>query len=324
MNPPILRRVLVVDDEPNIVSAVRRELNTPPLGRHRYEVECFSDPQGALERARVQAFDAVVSDFRMPGMDGLAFLKALAALQPDCALLVLSGRTDLGSLVRMVNETHIFRFIPKPWHDYFLKSSVGQAIDYHTALNENRRLADKVRSSGIAMPVPTGGIEQVLVVDDDPGVCAALERVFSGHTSADDLFAAIRAELSGQGGAPLVAGRVSVQTTTSPLHALKMTDDLTFSCIVADLHMREMNGIELMRQFAERQPDCERVLLSGRLSQDDLVDAVDTIHVFGVVAKPWEDYEIKACVAQALSRRRMLIENRTLADMVRKAGGADD
>ncbi len=319
---PVLRRVLVVDDEPNVVSAVRRELNTPPLGRYRYEVECFSDPAAALERARVQAFDAVVSDFRMPGMDGLEFLKAFAALQPDCPRLVLSGRTDLGSLVRMVNESHIFRFIPKPWHDYFLKSSLGQAIDCHTALNENRRLADMVRSHGIALP-EAAGVEQVLVVDDDPGVCAALERVFAGHTPADDLFAAIRAELAGSGGAPLVDGRVTVQTTTSPLHALKMVDDLTFSCIVADLHMREMNGIELMRQFAERQPDCERVLLSGRLTQDDLVDAVDTLHVFGVVAKPWEDYEIRACVAQALARRRVLIENRTLAGMVRKAGGAD-
>lgn len=323
MNPPVPRRILVVDDEPNIVSAVRRELNTPPLGHHRYEVECFSDPAAALERARAQEFDAVVSDFRMPGMDGLEFLKALAALQPDCARLVLSGRTDLGSLVRMVNETRIFRFIPKPWHDYFLKSSVGQAIDHHAALRESRRLADKVREHGIAVPPPAPGVEQVLVVDDDPGVCAALERVFAGHTAADDLFAAIRAELAGRGGAPLVDGRVSVQTTTSPLHALKMLDDLTFSCIVADLHMKEMSGIELLRQFAERQPDCERVLMSGRLTQEELVDAVDTVHVFGVVAKPWEDYDLKACVAQALTRRRMLSENRTLAEMVRKAGGAD-
>lgn len=323
MNTPVSRRVLVVDDEPNIVNAVRRELTTPPLGHHRYDVECFSDPVAALERARVQAFDAVISDFRMPGMDGFEFLKALAVLQSDCARLVLSGCTDLGSLLRMVNETHIFRFIPKPWHDYFLKSSLGQAIDYYTALRENRRLADRVRELGIAVPPPAGGVEQVLVVDDDAGVCAAVERVLSGHTSADDLFVAISTELAGPGRTPAVDARISVQTTTSARHALTMAEDLTFACIVADLRMPEMSGVELMATLLERQPDCERVLLSGRLTQDELVDAVDTARIFGVVAKPWEDYELKACVAQALARRRMLIENRMLAEMVRKAGGAD-
>lgn len=323
MNPPVLRHLLVVDDEQNIVNAVRRELNTPPLGRHRYEVECFSDPVAALERARAQEFDAVLSDFRMPGMDGLAFLKAFSALQPDSARLVLSGQTDTAALVRMVNETHIYRFIPKPWHDYFLKSSVGQAIDFHAALKENRRLADKVREHGIALPPPARQVEQVLIVDDEPGVTAALERVFAGHTGADDLYAAIRAEVAGRGGPAVAESRISVQTTTSPLHALKMADDLSFSCVIADLRMPDMNGAELLRQFAEQQPDCERILMSGRLSQEDLIDAVDTAHIFGVVAKPWQDYEVKACVGQALAHRRMRIENRLLAEMVRKAGGAD-
>ncbi|MBI5792168.1 MAG: response regulator, partial [Rhodocyclales bacterium] len=66
MDSQLLRRVLVVDDEPSIVNSVRRELMTPPLGRYRYEVEGYSDPAQALERARNQKFDVVVSDYRMP------------------------------------------------------------------------------------------------------------------------------------------------------------------------------------------------------------------------------------------------------------------
>ena len=97
---------------------MQRELSIPPLGRYTYETEGFTDPAAALERARSTHFDAVICDYRMPAMDGLEFLKALREIQPDCARLVLSGQTDMDGLVRLVNETHIYHFIPKPWHDY--------------------------------------------------------------------------------------------------------------------------------------------------------------------------------------------------------------
>ena len=111
------RHILVVDDELSILHAVERELKGRRLGRYAFTVAGFTDPRQALVAAERQTFDAVISDFRMPGMDGLEFLKALAAIQPDCPRLVLSGQTDMDSLVRMVNETHIYRFIAKPWDD---------------------------------------------------------------------------------------------------------------------------------------------------------------------------------------------------------------
>lgn len=323
MTSPLFRRILVVDDEPNIVSAVRRELCTPPLGRYRYEVEGFGDPAQALERARQQGFDAVVSDYRMPGMNGLEFLKALAALQPGCARLVLSGQTDMSGLVQMVNETHIYRFIPKPWHDYYLKSSVAQAIEFSAALQENQRLAGLVRSRGITVPPQLGGgPDYVLLVDDDPAVLAALSRALASHTQSDDLFAAIRAELAPQGGGAPQEAKPRVTQADSARDALRLAEATDFSCIVADFRMPAMNGIELLQQFADRHPDCARILISGQIGQNDLIDAVDAAHIFGFVAKPWQDYELKACIAQALAYRRMTVENRILAEMVKKAGGA--
>ena len=324
MNSQLLRRVLIVDDEPNIVNAVRRELSTPPLGHFHYEVEGFIDPVQALDRAKNQSFDAVISDYRMPGMDGLELLKALAAIQPGCARLVLSGQTDMDSLVKMVNETHIYRFIPKPWHDYFLKGSVAQAIEFNAVLQENRRLANLVRERNIQIPsLLSNDVDHILIVDDEPGVLSSLSRVLSSHSRVDDFYAVIRAEISHRDGATLDERKTSVQVTTSPHHALKMADDMLYSCILADYQMPEINGIELLQQFADKQPYCTRILISGQLAQDDLIDAVDAAHIFGFIAKPWQDYELKACVAQALAQRRMLLENRILAEMVRKAGGAD-
>ncbi len=317
MNDQPLRQIMIVDDEIAIVNAVSRELATPPLGRYRYEVEGFSDPALALERAAVKTFDAVISDFRMPGMDGLEFLRALTAIQPDCARLVLSGQTDMDNLVRMVNETHIYRFIPKPWRDYFLKSSLSQALDYSGAVGENKRLAGLVRERGITVPVLEDSVDQILIVDDDPGILASLARVLTQRSRVDDLFRVIRAEVAQhQGGAVLDEGRISVQITPSPLHALQMAKLVTFSCIIADYRMPEMNGCDLLQKFSDEQPNCARLLISGQITQEELIYAVDLVHIFGFINKPWQDFELKAALAQALAWRRIQLENRTLARMV--------
>lgn len=315
-----VKRILVVDDEPNIVSAVQRELGAPPFVRYRYAVEGFSDPQRALERAATQAFDAVISDYRMPGMDGLAFLKALALIQPDCARLVLSGQTDMEALVRMVNESHIYRFIPKPWHDYYLKGSVAQALDYAATLIEHRRLADLVRNNDLLeLTVPEREIDQLLIVDDDLGVLSSLSRVLTHHAKSDDLFAAIRAEITHASTPVLHEDQLSVQVTPSAQHALKLAQTANYACIIADYRMPEMSGIELLQKFADLQPECERILISGDISEDDLIQAVDSAHIFAFINKPWTDFELKAQIALALSRRRLLRENRQLAEMVRRS-----
>jgi DNA-binding NtrC family response regulator len=256
----------------------------------------------------------------MPGMTGLDLLKELAALQPDCARLVLSGQTDMAALVKMVNETHIYRFIPKPWHDYYLKSSVAQAIEFAGALRESRRLAGLVRERGIAVPsLAQDAADEILIVDVD---AASLARALSSRTETDELFAAIQAEIGQQSGGRLDVSRTCMSAAASGREALKAAETKTFCCILADFKLPDMSGVVLLQQFADRQPDCARILFSGDVTQKDLVDAVDSSHIFGFVAKPWQDYELKACVAQALAHRRTLLENRMLAEMVRKAGGA--
>ncbi|MBI5921351.1 MAG: response regulator [Betaproteobacteria bacterium] len=319
MNTQVPQQVLVVDDEPNIVSSVRRELMTAS-GRYRYAVEGFSDPVQALERAKTQHFDVVISDFRMPGMDGMEFLKAFAQIQPDCARMVLSGQTDMATLVKMVNETHIYRFIPKPWHDYYLKGSVAQAIQYNSVLLENKQLAQVVRD--LKIPIPSlidNNIDQILLVDDDPNILGSMSRVLTHHSRMDELYSAIRAEVASRSGPVLEEGKISVQVTPSALHALKMADAISYSCIIADFKMPEMNGVDLLQKFMDKQPDCIRILVSGVISQEELVYAVDSAYIFGFIAKPWQDFELKSLLAQALAYRRMLAENLKLAEMVRQA-----
>ncbi|MCX7180745.1 MAG: response regulator [Proteobacteria bacterium] len=319
MNTQVPQQVLIVDDEPNIVSSVRRELMASS-GHYRYTVEGFTDAVDALERAKTQHFDLVISDFRMPGMNGMEFLKAFALIQPDCARMVLSGQTDMATLIKMVNETHIYRFIPKPWHDYYLKGSAAQAIRFNSTLLENRQLAQVVRDLNIPIPsLVDNDIDQILLVDDDPNILGSMSRVLTHHSRIDDLFSAIRAEVANSSGPILEEGKISVQITPSPLHALKMADAVNYSCIIADFKMPEMNGAELLQKFMDKQPDCIRILISGVINQEELVYALDSANIFGFIAKPWQDYELKLMLAQALAYRKMLAENQKLAEMVRQA-----
>ncbi len=311
--PP--RRLLIVDDEQGILNAVRRELSTPPLGRYRYEIETFSNPLEALERARAQEFEVVVSDYRMPEMDGLDFLKAFAKLQPDCARVVLSGQTDFDALVRMINETHIYRFIPKPWSSYFLKSTISQAVDFRQTHVDNRKMAKVLRDHGIDIPMGAiNPVDQILVVDDDLNVAHSIARSLTQRGRLDDIFRAVQEDAHGHT-ADLNPANISVQICDSAAHAMKMAEQVEFSCIITDYRMPGTDGAQLLANFAEKQPNCVSILMSGVANMENIVVALDLAHIHAFIPKPWADFELRATVAQALARRRIALENKVLAEM---------
>ncbi len=310
-------RILLVDDEQPILNAVRRELSTPPLGHFYYEIEAFSNPVKALERSREQEFEVVLSDCRMPEMDGLEFLKAFAKLQPDCARVVLSGQTDFDALVRMINETHIFRFIPKPWSSYFLKSTIAQAVEFRLAHVENRRMAKQLRDHGIDVPMGAlNEVDQILVVDDDINVANAIARCLTQRSRLDDLFRTVQ-EDAHMNAAHLNPASISVQISNSAEHAMKMAAQIEFSCVIADYRMPGTDGAQFLANFSEKQPDCATILMSGAGQMEGVVIALDLAHIHAFIPKPWVDFELRAALAQALARRRVQIENRVLAEMCR-------
>lgn len=140
-------RLMLVDDEPNILNSLRRALNTMPadtFGGHP-TVETFTSPGHALARAQEVAFDLVISDYRMPGMDGVSFLERLIELQPNISRMILSGYADLSALIGAINRVQIVRFIAKPWDEIDLELSIRQALSHRALLMENARLADLVR-----------------------------------------------------------------------------------------------------------------------------------------------------------------------------------
>jgi len=167
-----MSRILIVDDEEGILKALRRLLSMTPCvaGDKRYTltIDIFSTPLDALEKARHTAYDLVLSDYRMPGMDGVQFIKAFRELQPDAARLILSGYADLNGLIGAINEAGISRFLSKPWNDYELVSAIGQALALRDLTLENQRLADQARLASGA--ISAEDVERKRLEAEEPGI----------------------------------------------------------------------------------------------------------------------------------------------------------
>lgn len=139
--------ILVLDDQSAIINAMRRAIDRIPsdLLDSRCRVHGFDNPKNALESLRDVVYDAVISDLRMPGVDGLSFLRQARELQPDAVRILISGYGDLSSAMAAINDIGVFRFVAKPWDDAELQLTLTLALQTRTMQRENQRLADEVR-----------------------------------------------------------------------------------------------------------------------------------------------------------------------------------
>jgi two-component system probable response regulator PhcQ len=167
-----MHRILLVDDEIGVLNALLRLLRLTPIVVRGVEwhprVDVFTSPVEALKSAAERAYDLVVSDFRMPEMDGVAVLRHMRELQPDCARVILSGYTDLNGLIGAINEARIDRFIAKPWNDFEFVSTLAQVLEIRALRMENESLADQVRCErGEVTPVE---LEMKRLEQQEPGI----------------------------------------------------------------------------------------------------------------------------------------------------------
>jgi len=127
--------LLLVDDEPSILSALRRLFR--PLG---HKVLLAESGAAALAILAQEPVDLVLSDMRMPGMDGAQLLQAVRERWPEVARLLLTGYADIGSTIAAINQGEIQRYIAKPWDDQELLLAVREGLERRRLRQENQRL----------------------------------------------------------------------------------------------------------------------------------------------------------------------------------------
>src|SRR5512141_3080257 len=127
--------LLVVDDDEHVRRALRRVLR-----RAKCRVVDAPDAAAALKVLSAEPVQVVVSDYRMPGMSGVEFLRAVKDRWPRIQRVLLTGQADSTAIEEAVNQSEIFRFIWKPWDDGHLLITIQSAIDQFWTVEENARL----------------------------------------------------------------------------------------------------------------------------------------------------------------------------------------
>jgi response regulator RpfG family c-di-GMP phosphodiesterase len=130
-------RVLCLDDEPRVLEGLRDAL------RRRFEVVISSNGFEALRLLTEQPYDAVVSDMRMPLLNGARFLTLAREHAPETVRVMLTGHSTLDDAAAAVNEGHIFRLLIKPCKATDLSDTLDAAVDHHRLLVREREIRDQ-------------------------------------------------------------------------------------------------------------------------------------------------------------------------------------
>jgi diguanylate cyclase (GGDEF)-like protein len=156
------RTLLLVDDEENILSSLRRLLR----GEGYQIVSATSAAEGLRKLAETRV-DVIVSDQRMPGMTGVEFLRRTKELYPGTVRMVLSGFTDLQSVIDAVNEGAIYKFLTKPWDDDLIRGHIAEAFRQKEMADENRRLAREVENANASLAILNEQLQNSLSTQSD-------------------------------------------------------------------------------------------------------------------------------------------------------------
>ena len=166
-----MNRVLFVDDEPMVLEALRNSLRGK---RKEWDMVFMGGSLAGLAELERGPVDVIVTDMRMPGMDGAEFLARATKLCPGATRIILSGQMEEGSLVRAAVTAH--RYLTKPCDHATLSASIRRALDLRALLNNER-----IRAS-------IGGVESLPTV---PSVYRALNTALAGQQASPEAIARI-------------------------------------------------------------------------------------------------------------------------------------
>lgn len=133
--------ILIVDDESNILSSLLRVLQAED-----YEIFTAENALDGLDIVKNNEIALVLSDYKMPGMNGVTFLSKVKEISPDSMRLIFTGCTDLEVAIAAINNGEVYRFISKPINAQEIRLTIKQSLDYRTLVLQNGVLTEVVKT----------------------------------------------------------------------------------------------------------------------------------------------------------------------------------
>ena len=151
--------ILLVDDEANVLKSLKRLFVDTD-----YKIFTAESGERGLELCAKEEISLIMTDYRMPSMNGVQFLAKVKELYPRSIRIILSGYADVSAIVEAINDGQVYKFLSKPWHDQDLLTTVQRSLEHYDLQGENATLLDNLKTANFELQKLTESLE--LKVED--------------------------------------------------------------------------------------------------------------------------------------------------------------
>jgi len=254
-------RILFVDDEERILNALKS------IFRSKYHVFTATSGDQAFEFLKRFRVHLVVSDQRMPGMLGVELLRRAKELSPTTVRILLTGYSDLASIVGSINEGEVYRFINKPWNNQDIQTIVADAVAIGIELADTSMSAE---------PPPAKMDEAIVVIDPTA----------SYHRAVNELFGDAYAILQ-------------VSTLADALSTMQSRE---VAVIIADIGAAQSDDTAAFKLLKQEHPEILSIVLTDASDSELVIDLINQAQIFRFVNKPVNYKLLKGHIESALTR----------------------
>ena len=254
-------RLLVVDDEERILSALKS------IFRMRYHVFATTDGNKALDFMKRYRMHVVISDQRMPIMPGVELLRHAREISPSSVRILLTGYSDLASIVGSINDGEVYRFISKPWNHQELQQTVAEAVTI--ALE----LAD-AKAAPVDLPQKMNA--GVLVIDNDLEIYRFTRE--------------------------LIGGRCPVCYASNLDNALGAMQAQEIAVVLADVEAGSDDTTAMLKLLKQEYPQILTIVLTSASDSELVIHLINEAQIFRFLNKPVNVKLLKQHVEAALAR----------------------
>lgn len=150
-------RLLIVDDEQSIIKCVTRQLR-----QDEYEIFTATSGEAGLNIIEKYNIGVVLSDFKMPGMSGIEFLKKVKELRSNIARILFTAYATIENAINAINDVQIFKYLTKPWSQNELNQTIKQAFNYHNLLADNQQMQREIEEKNILLQNINNNLENLV------------------------------------------------------------------------------------------------------------------------------------------------------------------